>query len=55
MIPRDSYMKVRRRNKKKLLHDDGRVSTAEACENVIRAFNRIWGKPKRQLKTLEEA
>jgi len=47
MTPRDSYMKVRRRNKKKLLHDDGRVSMAEACENINKAFDRIWGKPKR--------
>jgi len=51
MIPRDTYKKIRRRQKRKILHDDGRVSTAEACENINRAFdrafNRIWGKPKR--------
>ena len=42
MIITDTYKKARRRQKKKTVCGDGRVTTAEACDRLNEAFGRIW-------------
>ena len=54
MIVVDTYMKARRRQQKRLVHDDGRVSTAEACDRLTEA-GRIWRRRREERrKNLEE-
>ena len=48
MIVVDTYMKARRRQQKRLIHDDGRVSTAEACDRLNEVFKRIWGRRREE-------
>jgi len=44
MIITDTYKKARRRQKKKTVYGDGRVSSAEACDRINEAFGRIWNR-----------